>query len=237
MAEKTRNIYQKLVEVRKEVTYLQKSAQGEKFNYVASSQVLASVRDKMDELGLFLEIEVLDRQVNVRERVQKYQNGNEKISYQYEAELDIEFTWINAENPEEKITKKWFSMGLDIGDNSKSVGKAVTYAEKYFLLKTFNIPTDKDDPDSFQTNNEMERQKKEERKQQQKPADKEEVEKFIETAKTFGEVRNQPLEAVLKVFQINGENQAYQLPKATIEKNVEKLNTWIEKAKQEKKGA
>ena len=30
------------------------------------------------------------------------------------------------------------------------MGKALTYGEKYFLLKFFNIATDKDDPDSFQ---------------------------------------------------------------------------------------
>ena len=35
-------------------------------------------------------------------------------------------------------------------DGEKGVGKALTYAEKYFMLKFFNIPTDKDDPDSFQ---------------------------------------------------------------------------------------
>lgn len=33
---------------------------------------------------------------------------------------------------------------------AEGIGKALTYAEKYFLLKQFNIPTDNDDPDSFQ---------------------------------------------------------------------------------------
>jgi hypothetical protein len=46
------NIYQKLVEVRKSVPYLKKEAEGKQYNYTGSSQVLASVRNKMDELGL-----------------------------------------------------------------------------------------------------------------------------------------------------------------------------------------
>lgn len=48
------NIYQKLVEVRKSVPYLKKEAQGHQYQYTGSSQVLSSVRAKMDELGLML---------------------------------------------------------------------------------------------------------------------------------------------------------------------------------------
>jgi hypothetical protein len=47
------------------------------------------------------------------------------------------------------ITCTWYGQGVDIA-GEKGVGKAMTYAEKYFMLKFFNIPTDKDDPDSFQ---------------------------------------------------------------------------------------
>ncbi|MNP04955.1 ERF superfamily protein [compost metagenome] len=43
----------------------------------------------------------------------------------------------------------WYSQGVDIA-GEKGVGKALTYGEKYFILKFFNIPTDKDDPDTFQ---------------------------------------------------------------------------------------
>ena len=64
----------------------------------------------------------------------------------------MSFTWVNAENPEEQIECAWMGQGLD--DGEKGVGKALTYAEKYFLLKFFNIATDKDDPDSFQAKNE-----------------------------------------------------------------------------------
>jgi hypothetical protein len=43
----------------------------------------------------------------------------------------------------------FYAQGVDIA-GEKGVGKALTYGEKYFLLKTFNIATDKDDPDAFQ---------------------------------------------------------------------------------------
>ena len=64
-------------------------------------------------------------------------------------EIFITFKWINAENPEETLTVKWYGQGVDTS-GEKGVGKAYTYAEKYFLLKFFNIPTDKDDPDLFE---------------------------------------------------------------------------------------
>ena len=54
MSEKGLNIYQKLIEVRKTVPYLQKENSGTQYKYVSSSQTLSSVRQKMDEIGLIL---------------------------------------------------------------------------------------------------------------------------------------------------------------------------------------
>ena len=134
------NIYQKLVEVRKSVPYLQKEAQGHQYQYTGSSQVLAAVRQKLDELGLYLECDIVGHNL--------IDGKTEKGKREVTTELDLVFTWVNAENPEEKIKKLWYGQGVDNAE--KGVGKALTYAEKYFMLKQFNIATDKDDPDSFQ---------------------------------------------------------------------------------------
>lgn len=134
------NIYQKLIEVRKEVPYLQKESKGYQFNYTGSSLVLGSLKAKMDELGLLLIPRVLSKEVSEHE--------TQKGSKEYFTELNMEFTWVNAENPEETIVCPWYGQGLDNGE--RGVGKAMTYSEKYFMLKFFNIATDKDDPDSFQ---------------------------------------------------------------------------------------
>ena len=134
------NIYQKLIEVRKAVPYLQKDNKGHQFNYVSSSQTLGSVRAKMDELGVLLMPEV--QRYEVKDHV------TSKGAHWYLTILDMKFTWVNADNPEEKIACGWTGQGLD--DGEKGVGKALTYAEKYFMLKFFNIATDMDDPDSFQ---------------------------------------------------------------------------------------
>lgn len=129
------NIYEKLIEVRKSVPYLKKDNEGYQFKYVSSSQTLGALREAMDKQKLLLVPVVVDSKVTSSEK-------------QMLTELSMEFTWINAEKPEEKITCKWYGQGIDTRE--QGVGKAMTYAEKYFMLKFFNVPTDKADPDSFQ---------------------------------------------------------------------------------------
>ena len=143
------NIYQKLIEVRKAVPYLRKENSGYQFNYVSSSQVLGNLKHRMDELGVLLIPKVTGKKVTIDVYEKTDNKGNSKRTVDYFTELDMTFTWVNAENPSETIECPWYGQGLDTS-GEKGVGKALTYAEKYFMLKFFNIPTDKDDPDSFQ---------------------------------------------------------------------------------------
>ena len=145
------NIYQKLVEVRKSVPYLQKQNEGAQYKYVSSSQTLGAIRKKMDELNLLLIPEILESRVNSVIEEGKDKFGNDKKRVTYFTELDIKYVWVNADKPDETIEKTWYGQGVDIA-GEKGVGKALTYAEKYFILKSFNVPTDKDDPDNFQDN-------------------------------------------------------------------------------------
>ena len=57
--------------------------------------------------------------------------------------LDMTFTFLDGDS-NEQISKPWVGVGQDNGD--KGCYKAMTGAEKYFLLKTFLIPTG-DDPE------------------------------------------------------------------------------------------
>ena len=145
------NIYQRLIEVRKEVPYLQKENTGNQYKYVSSSQVLSNCKKKMDELGLLLVPAVTGHKVSEStvEQFDKDSGHVFKRTTTYFTELDMTMTWVNAEKPEDNICCPWYGQGVDIA-GEKGVGKAMTYAEKYFMLKFFNIPTDKDDPDSFQ---------------------------------------------------------------------------------------
>ena len=134
------NIYQKLIEVRKEVPYLKKEEKGYDFEFVKSSQVIGVLKAKMDSMGLLLISSAKGNKVS--------DHTTKKGGHNYFTEIEMIYTWVNAEKPEEMIRCPWYGQGLDTGE--RGVGKAYTYAEKYFLLKFFNIATDKDDPDVFQ---------------------------------------------------------------------------------------
>ena len=134
------NLHQKLIEVRKTVEYLKKDNQGYQFQYVSSSQTIGSLRMAMDEQGVLLIPSVIETKTG--------DHTTKKGNHEYFTQLKMKFIWANAENPEETIECLWYGQGLD--DGEKGVGKALTYAEKYFLLKFFNIATDKDDPDEHQ---------------------------------------------------------------------------------------
>jgi len=133
----------KLLEVRKSVDYLQKSASGSQFKYTSSSQVLSAVREKMNELGLVLVASIVNTQL--------HSTLNKKDVMVHFTELWMTMTWVDTDTGE-TIEIPWYGQGVDLA-GEKGVGKALTYAEKYFILKQFNIPTDKDDPDAFQEKN------------------------------------------------------------------------------------
>jgi hypothetical protein len=131
---------QKLMKIRCSVDYLQKTHQNvqQQFKYVSSSQVLGSVRKKMNELGVILRPQILDARFHHKGTL------NEKM---HMTELVMAMTWVDTESGEEEINN-WYSQGAD--QHEKGVSKALTLGEKFFILKYFNIPTDEFDPDAFE---------------------------------------------------------------------------------------
>lgn len=221
------NIYQKLIEVRKAVPYLKKEAQGKQYNYTGSSQVLASVREKMDELGLLLIPRITGKEIKESQIEFKDASGNvTKRTTTYFTELIMTMTWVNADKPDETIECPWYGQGVDIA-GEKGVGKALTYAEKYFILKQFNIATDKDDPDAFQD--------KAEHYRKPDPITSKEVGEIKTKVMEFAQLRNKTDADVYKVLHI-GNIESLSLKDAR--ETINTLNGWITSAKKEtKKGA
>lgn len=155
------NIYEKLLKVKESVKYLKKENEGFQYKFVSSSQVISSLREEINNQKLLLVPDVENARFTDILR-DKNTKGNETVDLL--TELYMTFKWVNTENPEETLSVKWYGQGVDT-NGEKGVGKAYTYAEKYFLLKFFNIPTDKDDPDFFQ-----EKQQKKSKSGKQKPS-------------------------------------------------------------------
>lgn len=217
------NIYQKLLEVRKVVPYLQKEAQGHQYQYVGSSQVLSAVRQQLDALGLLLTVKVIGHNVTAETVENKDNKGNNKKTTTYFTELDLEYTWINTDKPEETLTLPFYGQGVDTA-GEKGVGKALTYAEKYFLLKQFNIATDKDDPDSFQEKSEIYRKPE--------PISSKEVGTLKTKVLEFAQLRGKTDEDVFKALAID---DVTKLTSKEAQEVITKVTGWITSAKKELK--
>ena len=146
MAEK--NLFQKLVEIRKEVINFSKDTEGYGYKYVSGSQAIAKIRDKMDSLGVLL----VPRMEEVTNDTYTYINAKGKEVTDHVVKGNMTYVWINADNPEERLEVPWKLYGAQ-DDISKAYGSGLTYSERYFILKFFQAPTDELDPDSKDTTN------------------------------------------------------------------------------------
>ena len=60
----------------------------------------------------------------------------------------INYIWCDTES-DQQIIVPWLATGNHLTDPSMAMGGSLTYSERYFLLKFFQIPTSKDDPEFF----------------------------------------------------------------------------------------
>jgi len=138
-------IYKKLLELQKAVVGLTKDKSGNSYQYVSGDKILGIVRPAMDKFGLLLIPEVEDA-IFTRQDYNLYEkNGNVKPKSEIFCNLKIKFTWVDSESGETLVCH-WASSGQNNWD--KGLGSALTYGERYFLLKFFHIATDKDDVDA-----------------------------------------------------------------------------------------
>lgn len=145
MEEKKLNIYEKLMLISIELTNVAKNLEvgvgQSKYKAVGEADVLKAIKPLEAKYKVYsypysrkiIETGTIES-VNYKGEVKK--NLFERIETIYR--------FINVENPQEYIDITSYGDGIDSQD--KSVGKAMTYADKYALLKAYKIITG-DDPD------------------------------------------------------------------------------------------
>tara|TARA_R110001599_G_scaffold336323_1_gene553932 strand:- start:34 stop:711 length:678 start_codon:yes stop_codon:yes gene_type:complete len=161
MKDKTKNIYQKLAEIQSQIIGLGKDKQAFGYKYVTGDKILGLIKPIMVTEGLILKQEILSIDNEVINYTSK--NGASKelktddeyviIQKRLEDKTEVltkvmmRFTWVDIATGETDVNL----FGAN-GQNGfdKGVGSALTYAERYFLLKYFHIATDEDDIDQPQ---------------------------------------------------------------------------------------
>lgn len=139
-----KEIYKKLLEIQKLVRGLSKDKAADKYQYVSGTKILDLVRPKMDELGLILVPEVVSSNF-VRQDYEAGKAPNRVVKSEMFCSLELKFTWVDAESGD-TLECRWASSGMNNWD--KGLGSALTYGERYFLLKFFHVQTDYDDVDA-----------------------------------------------------------------------------------------
>lgn len=144
------NIYQKIADVKANIEGFTKDTKGYNYSYVSGSQVLHRIRNKMIEHNLLLVPKTFDENYKQIEVTRFNKKASREITTsEFVVEMKLTYLWINADKPEEQLEVSFYSVGQQ-DDVSKAHGTALTYAERYFLMKFFNIPTDEDDADAKQ---------------------------------------------------------------------------------------
>lgn len=137
------NLYQKIVEVRKVAEGFTKDGSSYGYNYVTGNQVLSKIKDKMNELNLLL---IPSTKIG-EHHTHAYKTAKGKDALDFVVKGEMSYTWINGDEPDQREVISWAYYGQQ-DEISKAYGSALTYSERYFLLKCLGLPTDEDDPDA-----------------------------------------------------------------------------------------
>ena len=139
------SVYKKIHQVQAATRSLAANTEGQtgaaRYNYVSGAKLLGVIRPLMDKLGLILTQEVVD----IKNEPITYMTRNGEKTEMFTT-VHIRFTWVDTDDGSQ-VVNDFFANGMNAWD--KGLGSALTYAERYYLMKTFHIATDEDDVDAL----------------------------------------------------------------------------------------
>ena len=146
------NIYKKMSAITAELTAVAKNLNvgiGQSaYKAVGEADVLAAVKPLEEKHGVYSY--PYSRKIVEADLVTTTSEYQGKVTEKTNRYLRIEtvYRFVNIDNPEEYIDITTYGDGIDSQD--KAVGKAMTYSDKYALLKAYKIITG-EDPDQFKS--------------------------------------------------------------------------------------
>lgn len=181
------NLYQKLLKIQSEIKVVAKDlkiqvSQNNSYNAVGEVSVLEKVKPLEEKYGIFSYPR--DREI-IDSGMIENTDYNGKVKKQLFERIKTIYRFVDVDAPENFVEVTTYGDGIDSGD--KSVGKAMTYADKYALLKAYKIVTG-DDPDQ-EASKDLNSYKKDEKSsggatqtKMQTRVSREDIEKELETA-------------------------------------------------------
>lgn len=146
---KSLNIYERLSLITAEIGVVEKNLKvqvnkNSSYKAVSERDVLDAVKPIEQKYRVYSY--PASRQIVDRDVLTKETEYNQQITRTNTLFLRVEtvYRFVNIDNPLEYIETTVYGDGLDTGD--KATGKAMTYADKYALMKAYKLSTG-DDPD------------------------------------------------------------------------------------------
>lgn len=143
-----KNIFGKLLAITSEIGNVNKNlvvGEGKaQYKAVGEADVLKAVKELEEKYGIYsypYSRRIVDSSILQTEKEFK---GEIKRGNQIFLRLETVYRFVNVDNPEEHIDVTTYGDGVDTQD--KAPGKAMTYSDKYALLKAYKMITG-DDPD------------------------------------------------------------------------------------------
>ena len=146
------NIYKKMSAITAELAAVAKNLNvgigKAAYKAVGEADVLAAVKPLEEKHGVYSY--PYSRKIVEADLVTTTSEYQGKVTEKTNRYLRIEtvYRFVNIDNPEEYIDITTYGDGIDSQD--KAVGKAMTYSDKYALLKAYKIITG-EDPDQFKS--------------------------------------------------------------------------------------
>lgn len=143
------NIYEKMSLITEEMGVVEKNlkvqvSQTNSYQAVSERDILDNVKPLEKKYRVYsypVNREIVDNSVLIKKT--EY-NGKITESNSLYMRLEVTYRFVNLDKSDEYIEIKSYGDGIDTGD--KATGKAMTYADKYALMKAYKISTG-DDPD------------------------------------------------------------------------------------------
>lgn len=146
------NVHEKLLKIANMAGVLQKNRAGYNYKYTTEDEIQAKITAGMQKYHVMLSPSIRHDTLKVFPHTYQKQKGKDVFTTVNEVivSCEVEYTWTNADNPEDFIKCNWAYIG-QMEDASQAFGAGATYGNRYYLLKALQLATIEDDPDAYRS--------------------------------------------------------------------------------------
>lgn len=107
---------------------------GASYSFIKDEDVQREIAQEMAKEGIVLNISFIPDTIKTKEKTMTTKSGASKIKYEFEAIMHYQFMY------KDEIVQGFFPVaGSQFDDVEKSMGTALTYSKRFFLIKYFHI--------------------------------------------------------------------------------------------------